>query len=213
MTIEKRKRGRPKKEVIRQIETPENIVSDEKDLDDILNNLGNQTDFVSESQDEPKPDEIPNSNPIDAPGGNSNPNNFGGENNANEINDAFTELINPEIVISIFNTLIVFTGKLVFKYANIDGNHEELNLTKDEMRLLKPSVSEWLKTLDFKLTPLTAMLLSIGMIYASKIPVAILTKQTDSTPGARKYTPRKTTGTGKKRGSYKKKTINVNLGN
>jgi hypothetical protein len=81
------------------------------------------------------------------------------------------------------------------------------------MRLLKPSVSEWLKTLDFKLTPLTAMLLSIGMIYASKIPVAILTKQTDSTPGTRKYTPRKTTGTGKKRGSYKKKTINVNLGN
>jgi len=212
MTIEKRKRGRPKKEVIRQIETPENIVSDEKDLDDILNNLGNQTDFISESQEEPKPNEIQNLNPIEAPGGNSNPNNFG-DNNANEINDAFTELINPEIVISIFNTLIVFTGKLVFKYANIDGNHEELNLTKDEMRLLKPSVSEWLKTLDFKLTPLTAMLLSIGMIYASKIPVAILTKQTDSTPGPRKYTPRKTTGTGKKRGSYKKKTINVNLGN
>lgn len=212
MTIEKRKRGRPKKEVIRQIETPENIVSDEKDLDDILNNLGNQTDFVSESQDEPKPDEIPNLNPVETPGINSNPNNFG-DNNANEINDAFTELINPEIVISIFNTLIVFTGKLVFKYANIDGNHEELNLTKDEIRLLKPSVGEWLKTLDFKLTPLTAMLLSIGMIYASKIPVAILTKQKDSNPGPRKYTPRKTTGTGKKRGSYKKKTINVNLGN
>lgn len=213
MNIEKKKRGRPKKEVIRQIETPENIVSDEKDLDDILNNLGNQTDFVSESQDEKKPDEIQNLNPIEAPGGNSNPNNFGGENNADEINDAFTELINPEIVISIFNTLIVFTGKLVFKYANIDGNHEELNLTKDEMRLLKPSVSEWLKTLDFKLTPLTAMLLSIGMIYASKIPVAILNKKTDSTPGARKYTPRKTKGTGAKRGSYKKKTIKLNLGN
>lgn len=212
MTIEKRKRGRPKKEVIRQIETPENIVSDEKDLDDILNNLGNQTDFVSESKEEIKPDEITSLNTGETPGGNSNQNNFG-DNNANEINDAFTELINPEIVISIFNTLIVFTGKLVFKYANIDGNHEELNLTKDEMRLLKPSVSEWLKTLDFKLTPLTAMLLSIGMIYASKIPVAILTKQTDSTPGPRKYTPRKTTGTGKKRGSYKKKTINVNLGN
>jgi hypothetical protein len=213
MTIEKRKRGRPKKEVIRQIETPENIVSDEKDLDDILNNLGNQTDFVNESQDEKKPDEIQNLTPIETPGGNSNPNNFGGENNADEINDAFTELINPEIVISIFNTLIVFTGKLVFKYANIDGNHEELNLTKDEMRLLKPSVSEWLKTLDFKLTPLTAMLLSIGMIYASKIPVAILNKKTDSTPGARKYTPRKTKGTGTKRGSYKKKTIKLNLGN
>ena len=215
MTIEKRKRGRPKKEVIRQIETPENIVSDEKDLDDILNNLGNQTDFVSESQEEPKPDEIQNTNPGDIPGTNqnSNPNNFGSENNADEINDAFTELINPEIVISIFNTLIVFTGKLVFKYANIDGNHEELNLTKDEIRLLKPSVGEWLKTLDFKLTPLTAMLLSIGMIYASKIPVAILNKKTDSTPGARKYTPRKTKGTGVKRGSYKKKTIKVNLGN
>jgi hypothetical protein len=212
MTIEKRKRGRPKKEIIRQIETPENIVSDDKDLDDILNNLGNQTDFIGEKIDEIKPDEIPNLNSNEILNSNANQNNFG-DNNANEINDAFTELINPEIVISIFNTLIVFTGKLVFKYANIQGNHEELNLTKDEMRLLKPSVSEWLKTLDFKLTPLTAMLLSIGMIYASKIPVAILTKQTDSTPGPRKYTPRKTTGTGKKRGSYKKKTINVNLSN
>jgi hypothetical protein len=212
MTIEKRKRGRPKKEIVRQIETPENIVSDDKDLDDILNNLGNQTDFIGEKIDEIKPDEIPNLNSNEIPNSNPNQNNFG-DNNANEINDAFTELINPEIVISIFNTLIVFTGKLVFKYANIQGNHEELNLTKDEMRLLKPSVSEWLKTLDFKLTPLTAMLLSIGMIYASKIPVAILTKQTDSTPGPRKYTSRKTTGTGKKRGSYKKKTISVNLGN
>lgn len=213
MTIEAKKRGRPKKEVIRQIETPENIVSDEKDLDEILNNLGNQTDFVNEIPDEIKPEEISNSNPIETPGGNSNPNNFGNENNQDEINDAFTELINPEIVISIFNTLIVFTGKLVFKYANIDGNHDELNLTKDEIRLLKPSVGEWLKTLDFKLTPLTAMMLSIGMIYAGKIPAALLNKETTSTPGLRKYTPRKTTATGKKRGSYKKKTIKVNLGN
>ena len=117
MTIEKRKRGRPKKEVIRQIETPENIVSDEKDLDDILNNLGNQTDFVSESQEEPKPDEIQNTNPGDIPGTNqnSNPNNFG-DNNADEINDAFTELINPEIVISIFNTLIVFFILTIFTH-------------------------------------------------------------------------------------------------
>jgi hypothetical protein len=212
MTIEAKKRGRPKKEVIREIETPENIVSDEKDLDDILNNLGNQTDFVSDSQDEKKPDEIQNSTTIETPGGNANPNNFG-DNNADEINDAFTELINPEIVISIFNTLIVFTGKLVFKYANIDGNHNELNLTKDEIRLLKPSVGEWLKTLDFKLTPLTAMLLSIGMIYAGKIPAALLNKETETAPGARKYSPKKTSGTARKRGPYKKKTIKLNLGN
>ena len=207
MTIEKRKRGRPKKEVIRQIETPENIVSDEKDLDDILNNLANQNDFVNETNDEPKNDGLPIENEIENL---NNDNDERREDKSDEINDAFTEIINPEIVISIFNTLIVFSGKLIFKYANIDGNHEELNLTKDEIRLLKPSVGEWLKTLDFKLTPLTAMVLSIGMIYAGKIPLALMNKKEDAKP--RSYTPRKTKSTGVKRGSYKKKTIKLNLG-
>jgi hypothetical protein len=207
MTIEKRKRGRPKKEVIRQIETPENIVSDEKDLDDILNNLANQNDFVNETNDEQKNDGLPIENEIENL---NNDNDERREDKSDEINDAFTEIINPEIVISIFNTLIVFSGKLIFKYANIDGNHEELNLTKDEIRLLKPSVGEWLKTLDFKLTPLTAMVLSIGMIYAGKIPLALMNKKEDAKP--RSYTPRKPKSTGVKRGSYKKKTIKLNLG-
>lgn len=207
MTVEKRKRGRPKKEVIRQIETPENIVSDEKDLDDILNNLANQNDFVNETNDEPKNDGLPIENEIENL---NNDNDERREDKSDEINDAFTEIINPEIVISIFNTLIVFSGKLIFKYANIDGNHEELNLTKDEIRLLKPSVGEWLKTLDFKLTPLTAMVLSIGMIYAGKIPLALMNKKEDAKP--RSYTPRKPKSTGVKRGSYKKKTIKLNLG-
>lgn len=205
---EPKKRGRPKKEIIRQIETPENIVSDEKDLDDILNNLGNQNDFLNNDPGETKTEgtvienEISNSN-------NEN-NSFQNENKEDEINEAFTELINPEIVISIFNTLIVFSGKLIFKAAKIEGNHEELNLTKDEIRLLKPSVGEWLKTLDFKLTPLTAMLLSIGMIYAGKIPMALINTKNET--GTRTYTPRKPKTTGVKRGSYKKKTIKVNLG-
>ena len=207
MTIEKRKRGRPKKEVIRQIETPENIVSDEKDLDDILNNLANQNDFVNETNDEPKNDGLPIENEIENLNKDDDERR---EDKSDEINDAFTEIINPEIVISIFNTLIVFSGKLIFKYANIDGNHEELNLTKDEIRLLKPSVGEWLKTLDFKLTPLTAMVLSIGMIYAGKIPLALMNKKEDAKP--RSYTPRKPKSTGVKRGSYKKKTIKLNLG-
>lgn len=206
MTVEKRKRGRPKKEVIRQIETPENIVSDDKDLDDILNNLANQNDFVNETNDEPKNDGLPIDNEIENL---NNDNDERREDKSDEINDAFTEIINPEIVISIFNTLIVFSGKLIFKYANIDGNHEELNLTKDEIRLLKPSVGEWLKTLDFKLTPLTAMVLSIGMIYAGKIPLALMNKKEDAKP--RTYTPRKPKSTGVKRGSYKKKTIKLNL--
>jgi hypothetical protein len=207
MTVEKRKRGRPKKEVIRQIETPENIVSDEKDLDDILNNLANQNDFVNETNDEPKNDGLPIENEIENL---NNDNDERRDDKSDEINEAFTEIINPEIVISIFNTLIVFSGKLIFKYANIDGNHEELNLTKDEIRLLKPSVGEWLKTLDFKLTPLTAMVLSIGMIYAGKIPLALMNKKEDAKP--RSYTPRKPKSTGVKRGSYKKKTIKLNLG-
>ena len=207
MTIEKRKRGRPKKEVIRQIETPENIVSDEKDLDDILNNLANQNDFVNETNDEPKNDGLPIENEIENLNKDDDERR---EDKSDEINDAFTEIINPEIVISIFNTLIVFSGKLIFKYANIDGNHEELNLTKDEIRLLKPSVGEWLKTLDFKLTPLTAMVLSIGMIYAGKIPLALMNKKEDAKP--RSYTPRKPKSTGVKRGSYKKKTIKINVG-
>jgi len=210
MTTEAKKRGRPKKEIARVIETPENIKSDEQDLTDILNNLSNQNDFEIEKTDEPKTDGLPISNEIE----NSNSNNFESEKHedkTDEINDAFTEIINPEIVISIFNTLIVFGGKLVFKYANIDGNHEELNLTKDEIRLLKPSVGEWLKTLDFKLTPLTAMVLSIGMIYAGKIPLALMNKKEDAKP--KTYTPRKPKTTGVKRGSYKKKTIKLNLGN
>lgn len=205
MTVEKRKRGRPKKEIVRVVETPENIVSDEKDLDDILNNLGNQNDFVNETPDQPINDGLPISNDIQ----NTNRIDDDFDDKGDEINDAFTELINPEIVISIFNTLIVFGGKLAFKALKIDGNHEELNLTKDEIRLLKPSVGEWLKTLDFKLTPLTAMMLSIGMIYAGKIPLAIMNKKEDSKP--RTYTPKAKT-TGVKRGSYKKKTIKVNLG-
>jgi hypothetical protein len=57
------------------------------------------------------------------------------------------------------------------------------------------------------------MLLSIGMIYAGKIPAALLNKETESAPAARKNTPRKTSGTAKKRGPYKKKTIKLNLGN
>jgi hypothetical protein len=210
MTTETKKRGRPKKEIIRQIETPENIKSDEQDLTDILNNLSKQNDFEIEKTDEPINDGLPISNEIE----NSNSNNFEDEkreDKTDEINDAFTEIINPEIVISIFNTLIVFGGKLIFKYANIDGNHEELNLTKDEIRLLKPSVGEWLKTLDFKLTPLTAMVLSIGMIYAGKIPLALMNKKEDAKP--KTYTPRKPKTTGVKRGSYKKKTIKLNLGN
>jgi hypothetical protein len=212
MTIEAKKRGRPKKEIARVIETPENIVSDEQDLTDILNNLSKQNDFEIEKPDEPINDGLPISNEIQ----NSNENQNQNQNNfdddkTDEINDAFTEIINPEIVISIFNTLIVFSGKLLFKYANIDGNHEELNLTKDEIRLLKPSVGEWLKTLDFKLTPLTAMVLSIGMIYAGKIPLALMNKKEAAKP--KSYTPRKPKSSGVKRGSYKKKTIKLNLGN
>ena len=210
MTTEAKKRGRPKKEIVRQIETPENIISDEQDLTDILNNLSKQNDFEIEKTDEPINDGLPISNEIE----NSNSNNFEDEkreDKTDEINDAFTEIINPEIVISIFNTLIVFGGKLIFKYANIDGNHEELNLTKDEIRLLKPSVGEWLKTLDFKLTPLTAMVLSIGMIYAGKIPLALMNRKEDAKP--KTYTPRRPKTTGAKRGSYTKKTIKLNLGN
>lgn len=210
MTVEKRKRGRPRKEIAPQIQTPENVVSDDKDLDDILNNLGNQTDFVIEKDDEVKNDGLPISNEVEDLDGKSFDDDEKNNNDGDEINDAFTELINPEIVISIFNTLIVFGGKLAFKALNIDGNHEELNLTKDEIRLLKPSVGEWLKTLDFKLTPLTAMLLSVGMIYAGKIPMAIMNNKSESKP--RTATPRKPKTTGVKRGSYKKKTIKVNLG-
>ena len=209
MTVEKRKRGRPKKEIVRQIETPENIVSDEQDLTDILNNLSKQNDFEIEKTDEPINDGLPISNEVE----NLNEKSFNDDerrdDKSDDINDAFTEIINPEIVISIFNTLIVFGGKLIFKYANIDGNHEELNLTKDEVKLLKPSVGEWLKTLDFKLTPLTAMVLSVGMIYAGKIPLALMNKPTETK--ARAYTPRKPKGTGAKRGAYKKKTIKINL--
>jgi hypothetical protein len=210
MTVEKKKRGRPKKEIARVIETPENIVSDEQDLTDILNNLSKQNDFEVEKND----DEITDDKPIynieeKIPNSNEPQNNFD-DDKGDEINEAFTELINPEIVISIFNTLIVFGGKLAFKALGIEGDHEELNLTKDEIRLLKPSVGEWLKTLDFKLTPLTAMMLSVAMIYAGKIPLALMNKKSENISKPR--TPTKPRSKPAKRGSYKKKTIKVNLG-
>lgn len=213
MTIEKKKRGRPKKQILAPIQTPENTVSDEQELNDILNNLSNQTDFVNENNETENPENLPAGNEVlnvDETTQNNRPNNFENDNKGDEINDAFTELINPEIVISIFNTLIVFGGKLAFKALNIDGDHEQLNLSKDEIRLLKPSVGEWLKTLDFKLTPLTAMLLSVGMIYAGKIPVALMSNKNNT--DIKQPVVRKPKTTGVKRGSYKKKTIKVNLG-
>jgi hypothetical protein len=209
MTVEKKKRGRPKKEIARVIETPENIVSDEQDLTDILNNLSKQNDFEVEKPDETNNDGLPIENEILNSNSNSN-SNENDDDKGDEINEAFTELINPEIVISIFNTLIVFGGKLAFKALAIEGDHEELNLTKDEIRLLKPSVGEWLKTLDFKLTPLTAMMLSVAMIYAGKIPLALMNKKSESISKPR--TPTKPRSKPAKRGSYKKKTIKVNLG-
>ena len=103
MTAEAKKRGRPKKEIARVIETPENIVSDEQDLTDILNKLSKQNDFEIEKTDELKNDGLPISNEVE----NSNEKSFDDDerrdDKTDEINDAFTEIINPEIVISIFN--------------------------------------------------------------------------------------------------------------
>jgi hypothetical protein len=116
MTVEKKKRGRPKKEIARIIETPENIVSDEQDLTDILNNLSKQNDFEIEKTDEVKADGLPIENEIS----NIDNDNKNDDDKGDEINEAFTESF--ATIINIFYIHII--NKMEKKELNIMFQNE-----------------------------------------------------------------------------------------
>lgn len=193
--------ARPKKpkEPIEPIETPE-IISDETSKETMFNDmLAAQGDFIA--PDEPEPTE-----PTEAP---TTENKSNTSELDNEINESFNELLNPELVIGVFNSIVVVAGKLICKSMNLQVDDDDLNLTHDEQLHLRPIVKRYLLTLDLKLSPLAALLISVGMIYATKIPTIIIKNKggnTDFAPKLRKSKP-----TAKKRGSYKKK-VNIKLG-
>lgn len=132
-----------------------------------------------------------------------------------ELNAAFTEMLDPAIIITMFDGFMVMLSSFIFKAMKIEVDKSVMQLTTQEKAALKPSVKEFIKTLDLKLSPLTALILSVGLIYGSKISVVITeSKLTGNKATALKKTPTattKSTRTGKKRGSYKKKSLNINL--
>lgn len=128
----------------------------------------------------------------------------------NDLNDAFTELLDPAVIITAFDGIMCFISSLVFKFANVDADPSAMALTAAEKSSLKPSVKGFIKTLNLNLTPTTAMLLSIGLIYSSKIAVIITNDKLTNGKATVIKAPRKTT-TSRKRGKYNKKTkIEIN---
>jgi len=128
----------------------------------------------------------------------------------NELNDAFTELLDPAVIITAFDGIMCFIASFVFKFANVEADPSAMALTAAEKSSLKPSVKGFIKTLNLNLTPTTAMLLSIGLIYSSKIAVIITNDKLTNGKATVIKAPRKTTPS-RKRGKYNKKTkIQIN---
>ena len=128
----------------------------------------------------------------------------------NELNDAFTELLDPAVIITAFDGIMCFISSLVFKFAKVDADPSAMALTPAEKSSLKPSVKGFIKTLNLNLTPTSAMLLSIGLIYSSKIAVIITNDKLTNGKATVIREPRKTT-VSRKRGKYNKKTkIQIN---
>jgi hypothetical protein len=128
----------------------------------------------------------------------------------NELNDAFTELLDPAVIITAFDGIMCFIASFVFKFANVEADPSAMALTAAEKSSLKPSVKGFIKTLNLNLTPTTAMLLSIGLIYSSKIAVIITNDKLTNGKATVIKAPRKTTPS-RKRGKYNKKTkIEIN---
>lgn len=128
----------------------------------------------------------------------------------NELNDAFTELLDPAVIITAFDGIMCFIASFVFKFANVEADPSAMALTSAEKNSLKPSVKGFIKTLNLNLTPTTAMLLSIGLIYSSKIAVIITNDKLTNGKATVIKQPRKTTPS-RKRGKYNKRTkIEIN---
>ena len=183
------------------IDTPApEIVSDEQSKETMFNDmLAAQGEFVA--TDEPEIVET-----IETP---TQENKSNTSELDNDINESFNELLSPELIISVFNSVVIVVGKLVCKAMGLTLDENDLSLSYDEQQHLKPIVKRYLLTLDLKLSPLAALLISVGMVYATKIP-AIIIKNKGGNP---EYAPklRKSKPVAKKRGPYNKK-VKISLG-
>jgi hypothetical protein len=126
----------------------------------------------------------------------------------NDLNEAFVSMLDPAVIITIFDGVMVMLSSFIFKAMNVECDKSVMALTTQEKAALRPSVKEFLKTLNLNLSPTTALLLSVGLIYGSKISVVVAeAKFKGGKATALTDTPAKpkTGRTGLKRGSYKKK--------
>jgi hypothetical protein len=126
----------------------------------------------------------------------------------NDLNEAFVSMLDPAVIITMFDGVMVMLSSFIFKAMNVECDKSVMALTTTEKSALRPSVKEFLKTLNLNLSPTTALLLSVGLIYGSKISVVVTEakfKGGKATALTDTPTRPKTGRTGLKRGSYKKK--------
>jgi hypothetical protein len=172
---------------------------------EILAMMNQQEEYTPEPEPSPEP----------TPEQKSEPNKKSNSEDLDELNAAFTEMLDPAIIITMFDGFMVMLSSLIFKAMKLEVDKSVMQLTAQEKAALKPSVKEFLKSLDLKLSPLTALILSVGLIYGSKISVVITeSKLTGKRATALKDKPTqatKSTRKGVKRGSYKKKSLNIKL--
>ena len=125
-----------------------------------------------------------------------------------ELNEAFVSMLDPAVIITMFDGVMVMLSSFIFKAMNVECDKSVMSLTTQEKAALRPSVKEFLKTLNLNLSPTTALLLSVGLIYGSKISVVVTEakfKGGKATALTDSPTQPKSGRTGLKRGSYKKK--------
>lgn len=126
----------------------------------------------------------------------------------NELNEAFVSMLDPAVIITMFDGVMVMLSSFIFKAMNVEVDKSVMSLTTTEKSALRPSVKEFLKTLNLNLSPTTALLLSVGLIYGSKISVVVTEakfKGGKATALTETSDRPKTGRTGLKRGAYKKK--------
>lgn len=97
------------------------------------------------------------------------------------LNRNFAELLRPDLVLIIFD--VIFSSLCYFavsRLLKIECQKDEFSLTKKEAEQLEPILAEWLKTVNFNLTPGQMLLIASGIIYGSKVGIKIFLNKTGS---------------------------------
>lgn len=131
-----------------------------------------------------------------------------------QISSNIASLIPPEMIVNVVDTIFSRLFSLIAKFAGYKFKPGLLLMTSDEKKLLYPSVKAWLQTLQFNLTPLTAMLVSFGLVYTNKVMETTDIKVHKET--VKKDRSENSKGRGrpagvKNKNGYKKRNINVDL--